>query len=129
MDSLRLSTTLPAPPERVYAAWTTSDGHAAMTGAAAEVDARAGGRHTAWDGYIEGTTLEIEDGRRILQTWRTADFPDGAADSRIEVTFEPVAEGTRLTIVHTDIPPGQGPDYRQGWQDFYFTPMAAYFRT
>jgi hypothetical protein len=44
------------------------------------------------------------------------------------VIFREVPEGTKIMIVHTGIPDGQGEGYRQGWVDFYFTPMKHYFQ-
>jgi activator of HSP90 ATPase len=35
--------------------------------------------------------------------------------------------GTKITLTHTNLPEGQGESYKQGWDDFYFTPMRAYF--
>ncbi len=126
-DSIRMSTVIPADPGAVYRAWMSSKGHAAMTGSGARVSAKVGGRFTAWDGYNSGATLEMEPGARIVQAWRTTEFAKGDPDSRLEVLLEKAAGGTRITLVHTDIPPGQGASYRKGWLDFYFTPMKAYF--
>ncbi len=121
-----VSDRLPAPPDAVYDAWMSSEGHAAMTGADARIDARAGGAFEAWDGYITGTTLALEPGRRIVQSWRTTEFADGDADSRIEVLLEAADDGTLITLHHTEIPDGQS-GYEQGWRDSYFEPMRAYF--
>jgi uncharacterized protein YndB with AHSA1/START domain len=126
-EKLRMSTILPVEPQRVYQAWLDGREHAAFTGSAAEVDARVGGRFTAWDGYIEGSNLELEPGRRIVQSWRTTEFPEASPDSRLEVLLEEVPEGTRLTLSHGEIPDGQAEGYRQGWEDYYFSPMREYF--
>ncbi len=126
-ESLNLSIVLPASPEKVYQAWLDSAGHGAFTGSPAEIDARPGGKFSAWDGYISGTTLEMHPFERIVQSWRTTDFSPTSPDSHLEVLFEAAAEGMRLTLVHTDIPDGQAEDYRQGWEDLYFTPMTEYF--
>ncbi len=126
-ESLNLSITLPTSPETLFHAWMDSAGHSAFTGSPAEIDARPGGNFTAWDGYISGTTLELHPFNRIVQSWRTTDFPPASPDSHLEVLFESVPDGTRLTLIHTDIPDGQAEDYRQGWEDFYVTPMADYF--
>ena len=127
LESLRLSIILPANPERIYNAWLESAAHAAFTGSAAEIDPVIGGHFTAWDGYIQGINLELEPYHRILQSWRTTDFPEGSADSRLEVRLEPIEGGTRVALHHYDIPEGQGEDYRQGWEDYYFKPMVEYF--
>jgi activator of HSP90 ATPase len=114
--------------EDIYHAWLTSDGHSAMTGSPAKVDGRAGGDFTAWDGYIWGTFLELEKDRKIVQSWRTSEFPEQAQDSRVEILLEEKGGETKITLVHTDIPEGQAESYKQGWEDFYFKPMKEYFK-
>jgi activator of HSP90 ATPase len=122
-----LSDVLPATPQAIYAAWLSSDGHTAMTGADAQVDPRVGGEFEAWDGYISGRTLQLEPGRRIVQSWRTAEFSPADEDSQVEVLLEPVAAGTRITLRHTNVPDGQRGYEQGGWQENYFDPMRAYF--
>jgi activator of HSP90 ATPase len=122
-----LSVELPGDPERLYKAWLSSREHSAFTGSVAKITARKGGRFTAWDGYISGMTLELEPYRRIVQAWRTTDFPEDAADSQLEIIIEPVEGGTKLTLIHSNLPNGSSEEYRQGWQDSYFAPMKAYF--
>jgi activator of HSP90 ATPase len=98
-----------------------------MTGGSADIDPRVGGAHSAWDGYITGITLELEPDHRIVQSWRTSEFPADSPDSRLEITLETVSDGTRLTLRHSEIPTGQGASYESGWVENYFQPMAAYF--
>ncbi len=124
--SFTVSDRIPATPQAVYVAWMSSDRHSAMTGGRAEIDRRIGGAFQAWDGYIAGTTLELEPGRRIVQSWRTSDFATEDPDSRIELLLEPAGQGTLVTLHHTSIPEGQS-GYEQGWQDKYFDPMRAFF--
>ena len=78
-------------------------------------------------GYVEGKNLVVEPYRRIVQSWRTTEFPPEADDSQLEVLLEPIGTGTRITLVHTAIPEGQAKGYEDGWEKFYFTPMKAYF--
>ena len=126
-DSIRASALIPAPPEAIYAAWMSSKGHGEMTGSAARVTARVGSRFSAWDGYISGTTLELEPHSRILQSWRTTDFAPEEPDSLLEVLLAKAKGGTRVTLNHSKIPTGHGPEYKKGWIDFYFKPMKEYF--
>jgi 5'-deoxynucleotidase YfbR-like HD superfamily hydrolase/uncharacterized protein YndB with AHSA1/START domain len=128
-EAIQASTRLPGSPEQIYRAWLDSRAHSAFTGAAAFVDAQEGGSFSAWDGYIQGTTLELQPFQRILQAWRTSEFPPESPDSRLEVLLEPDEQPgwTRLTLIHSQIPPGQGQQYLQGWQDYYFKPMQDYF--
>ncbi len=127
LETVRVTAVLPASADRVYAAWLDSREHTRMTGSEAAVDPRVGGEHSAWDGYIEGRILELEPGRRIVQAWRTTDFPLGHTDSRLEVHLLDVEGGCEVTLVHAEIPEGQGAQYEQGWRDHYLEPMAKYF--
>ena len=127
MESFTLTTTLPASPGEIYNAWLSSEGHSQMTGSQAKVQGGSGGAFTAWDGYIWGETLELEANHRIVQAWRTSEFPEGSPDSRVEIMLDENPNGTKITLTHTNLAEGQGESYKQGWDDFYFTPMRAYF--
>ena len=113
--------------ERIYRSWLDSGEHSAFTGSPAQIDPGVGGKFTAWDGYIYGKTLKAEPFRRILQAWRTTEFPEHSPDSQLEILIEEVDGGAKVTLIHTDIPDGQAEDYRQGWEEYYFEPMLRYF--
>jgi uncharacterized protein YndB with AHSA1/START domain len=125
-ESITLWEIFPASPREIYDSWLSS-AHGKMIGSTATVDPRVGGAFTAWDGYIKGTTLELEPYRRLVQAWRTTEFSAAHPDSRLELMLEQVEGGTRLTIRHTEIPEGQGASLEQGWIDHYFRPMKEYF--
>ncbi len=126
-DAFRITSMVPGLPERVYAAWLDSGAHTAFTGKSAKIDPSIGGKFVVLDGYIHGRTVELLPGRRIVQTWRTKEFPHAAHDSRLEIQFESAEGATRLTILHSLLPEGQGERYKKTWTDRYFYPMRGYF--
>jgi uncharacterized protein YndB with AHSA1/START domain len=126
-ERLDMTTVIGAPPSKVYAAWLDARVHSAFTGSQAAGGSKVGDSFSAWDGYIFGVHLELEPGRRILQAWRTTDFPPGSEDSRLEIVLVEEEGKTRLTLTQTNIPDGQAEEYRQGWEDFYFAPLVKYF--
>lgn len=126
-EQLRITIILPVMAEHLYNAWLDSEQHAAFTGASAEIVPKVGGEFSAWDGYIQGKILLLEPFQRIMQSWRTSDFPSEAPDSQLEITFEDDGEQTHLTLIQSNIPDGQSAEYKQGWVDYYFDPMQAYF--
>jgi uncharacterized protein YndB with AHSA1/START domain len=127
-ESFEVEVVLPASPRRVYEAWLSGKEHGAFTGGGkARASRKIGGAFSAWDGYISGTNLELQPFTRIVQSWRTTEFPPGSPDSRLELLLEPEGVGIRLTLRHTQIPDSQGASYKQGWLDYYFEPMKAYF--
>jgi len=126
-EKITLSAYFPVKPEKLYNSWLDSNEHSAFTGGKAEINAQAGTHFTAWDGYISGKNLILEDNKRIVQSWRATDFPNGHEDSTLEILFEHDKAGTKLTLIHSDIPEGRGKDFSDGWKKFYFEPMTKYF--
>jgi uncharacterized protein YndB with AHSA1/START domain len=126
-DAFRITSMVPGLPERVYSAWLDSGAHAAFTGASAKIDPTIGGKFAVLDGAVQGRTVELLAGRRIVQTWRAKEFPNGSRDSRLEIQFEGAEGSTRVTIMHSLLPPGQGEKHKQTWIARYFQPMRSYF--
>jgi uncharacterized protein YndB with AHSA1/START domain len=126
-NSLYMTTFFPVSPQRVYSAWLDSSEHQGFTGSPAKIDPTVGGAFTAWDGYIWGKSVELVPGEKILQTWRTDDFPQNSPDSILEISLAEKDGGTQLTLIHTQIPEGQADQYEEGWIDYYFTSMKEYF--
>src|SRR5215467_6456391 len=116
-----------AAPADVYDAFVNAKTHARFTGAAATGAARVGARFTAWDGYIQGVHRTLVEGKKIVQDWRTTEWPAGMPDSRVEFTFKAAKGGTEVRMVHSKVPAEQAASYRQGWVDFYWKPLNAYF--
>jgi uncharacterized protein YndB with AHSA1/START domain len=128
-ERFELEARIPAAPGAVYRAWLTGKEHARMTGGPATGEPAVGADHSAWDGYIRGRNLALEPEARIVQSWRTTEFPESAPDSILEVRLFGDGGGTRLVLVHSDIPEGQGAMYREGWVEHYFEPMQKHFGT
>lgn len=118
---------IPAKPEEVYDAFINAQKHSAFTGSKATCDPRVGGKFTAWDGYISGKNLKLDEGKRIVQEWKTTEWPDNYPPSILEFSFKKKNDGTELTMVHSKVPAQQAESYRQGWIDHYWKPLKAYF--
>ena len=68
-------------------------------------DLRVGGAWKATSRSVDGTLfvvggeyLALDPPRRIVQSWR-ADW-DGGAETRLTITIDPVAAGSRVTVRH-----------------------------
>ena len=121
-----LKATFTTTPSELYNAWLNGELHEQMTGGGATCSNEIGGEFSAWGGYIWGKNLALTPNKKIVQTWRTTEFADDEKDSKIEVTLETVPEGTKLTLVHTNLP-AHGEQYINGWKEHYFVPMTAFF--
>jgi activator of HSP90 ATPase len=126
-DSFELSVILNVSAEKLYKDWLNSEAHSKFTGSSARIDPSLNGKFTAWEGYILGSNKSLQPFHKIVQNWRTTEFSEKEDDSILEVNFESTGDKTRLVLKHSNIPEGQGEDYKQGWKDFYFEPMKKFY--
>ena len=126
-EEFTVSSVIPASPNRIYSAWMDERHHSAFTGTRATVDPWVGGRVVSDDGFIDATHVYLVTGSRIAMTWRTRDFPKGANDSHVDITFESIAGGTKIEVAHTKIPPGLGKACEKLWKKLYLDSMTKYF--
>ncbi len=116
-----------ATPNDVFDALVQPSIAATVIGGECTGDAQVGGSFTHWNDYIQGKHLELVRGERIVQEWTTTEWPKGAPPSRLELQLVGTGGGTELTMTHSSVPSEQAEDYRQGWIDYYWTPMRAHF--
>ncbi len=125
--TIRQKVTINAPPEKVYNAYTDPEVHSSFTGAKATNVARAGGKMTAWDNYITAKNLKLVKGRRIVQEWKDADWPEGYPPSILDIRLKKKGNGTELLMVQSNIPTSVAKAHESGWKEFYWNPMNKYF--
>jgi len=127
-ETIRQIELIPAKPIEVYEALVDARRHTEFTGSKATSDPRVGGKFTAWDGYIFGKNLKLEKGKRIVQEWKTTEWPADYPPPIVEFAFKKTENGTELTLIHSNVPAEQTNSYQQGWIDFYWKPLKQYFK-
>jgi len=125
---IKISAIFPVSAKKLYDAWLNSRTHSDFTGTKSQIDSRQGSAFSISNGYITGSNLILQPYGRIVQHWRTTEFPEGSPDSKLEVLFEKHNSGTKLTIIHTQLPSGDEKKYEKGWKDHYLKPMKSYFK-
>ena len=141
---LRMSRVLPATPDEVFDAYTDAEKQKIWFSildeepgiVEIEVDLRVGGRQTATWGpsrdqlFVETQTFHVIDRPRRLVTTSTGHGPGGdSMTTDIEVTFEPHAHGTLMTVVQSGFPTPEIRDFfeQMAWNGA-FDRIAAYLR-
>jgi activator of HSP90 ATPase len=115
-------------PKQVYEVYVDPRKHSEFTESKATGKQVVGGKFTAWDKYISGKFVELEEGKRVVQEWTSTDFPEGYPPSKLELTFREVPKGTEITMVHSNVPKEIADDAADGWTEFYWQPMKKYFK-
>lgn len=128
LTTIKQKTTITAPPNEVYEAFTDPKKHTTFTGSKATGKATVGGEFTAWDGYIWGKYLELEKGKKIVQEWETTAWPETYEPSKLELKFQPTTKGTKITMTHTNVPAELKEELTEGWTEFYWNPLKEHFK-
>ena len=108
--------------QAVFDALMDSKKHSTLVGAGAKISKKIGGRINVWDGDITGNNIELVKGKKIVQEWRYSDWPRGRV-SIATFLFKKVKGGTKLIFTQKGIPEDKFTDIKQGWIDYYWTPL------
>jgi uncharacterized protein YndB with AHSA1/START domain len=130
MAAATVRTTVPAPPEAVYEAFTTPEAlrrwHAPgpdFTVPVAEFEARPGGRlriamqppDRAEPYTFGGECLEAKPGARLVYTCRW-EPPEAPQPSRVEIELRAAGDGTEVVVVQDGLPDeASARDHTNGW--------------
>ena len=127
LRNIVIAASLPAPHDRLYDMYLDPLAHAAFTGAPVTIDARVGASFSAFDGMLSGTILHLQPKRLIVQSWRSGNWPEEAADSVLVLSFLPAGDNlARIELVHVNVPLEDFAGVSEGWQKYYWNPWREY---
>ena len=122
--TLKQTRTFNAPAKDVYEMLMDSKKHSKLTGATAKISTKEGGKFTAHNGWASGENVELKPGKKIVQTWRGMEWPEGHY-SRTTYSFASAGRGkTKLTFTQSGIPEEMYDHIKQGWIDHYWDKIA-----
>jgi activator of HSP90 ATPase len=114
---------LAATPRDIYSAFMDGDKHAAFTGAGARIGSEVGSRFSAQGGFVTGVNIELVSGRRIVQAWRSNNWPKGAW-SMVTIELSRAAKNrTRLVLIQDGVPDKFYAQISEGWKVHYWQPL------
>jgi activator of HSP90 ATPase len=96
--------------------------HSQLTGSKARITKKVGDKFSIYEGEIEGVNLELVPDRKIVQSWRYSDWPEGHY-SKATFLLEENKGAAKLTFTQTKVPEELYEDVAQGWRDYYWQPM------
>ncbi|HUG83309.1 MAG TPA: SRPBCC family protein [Euzebya sp.] len=113
-----------APPEVVFAFFTSADRWMLWQGTAAEIDCRPGGVmrvNVRGDGYASGEFVEVDPPRRLVFTfgWEQPGSAVPPGSTTVEIVLEPSPTGTRILLTQRGLPDSeQIAQHRYGWEHY-----------
>jgi activator of HSP90 ATPase len=122
--TIRHTLTLKADSDEVYKTLTDSKRTSKFTEGKARIPRGIGEKFTIFDGYINGTILELVPGEKIVQSWQ-ADEKDWPKNhfSKAVFTLRKVKGGTRVNLIQSGVPEECYAHISKGWTEFYWTPL------
>ena len=114
--------TFEASAHEVYEALMDSKKHSMFTGSEVQMSRKVGTEFSVYGGDIQGINLELVPDKKIVQSWRYSDWPEGHYSKAI-FSLKEVSVGTRLTFTQAGVPEEFYDDISQGWGDYYWEPM------
>ena len=127
MKSIKQAAYFNATPHEVFELLMDSKKHSAFTGHKANVSRKKGGEFTAYDEWITGKNLEIVKDKKIVQSWRGADWEKGHF-SKAEFRLEKKGKGCKLIFTQTGVPDNKYSHINKGWKDQYWKKMKDYLK-
>ncbi|MFE9634712.1 SRPBCC domain-containing protein [Streptomyces sp. NPDC006463] len=123
-DVVTLERHIAARPETVFSFFTERDKWLAWMGKDGEFTFEPGGAYrtnVSGDNVAAGHFIEIDPPKRIVFTWGWAEgeVPVPPGSSTVEITLEPVDEGTLLRLTHRGLPsPEACTAHAEGWTHY-----------
>jgi activator of HSP90 ATPase len=113
---------LGAAPADVYKALTNRVMIEIWTGEKAEFKLEPGTDFSMWDGAIVGKNIAFEMNKMVRQVWL---FDN--EESTVTIKLHADKKGTRVEVVHENIPDEAYNNIAEGWDDDYFGALAELF--
>lgn len=117
--------TINAAPEVVFDVLVSSEKFREMTGGReAAISSEAGGAVSLFDGAISARNIELVPGKRVVQAWRSNDWPEGLY-SIVRFELSQAGRSTELVFDQAGHPDEATEMLSGGWHQMYWEPMNA----
>lgn len=127
--NIQQTVTFDAKLKKVFKTLLSSTKHAKFTGEPAKIDPKPGGTFVCYGKYIKGITLELEPNKRIVQAWRSRNWPKGTY-SIVTFSFSKKAGGkTELRFSQVGVPADDHAAKSKGWRTHYWEPLQRFLQS
>lgn len=112
-----------APVEIVWQALVKPEHITGWGGGPAVMNDKKGSAFSLWGGQIHGTNTDVVAPSTLVQDWYGGKWLQGSIAT---FTLDEEENGTKLTLLHKDIPDDAYEDINKGWDLYYLGPLKKY---
>ncbi len=125
MKTIRQHYFVNATPEEVFAAITNPFTIELWSGYPAVMEAKENTEFSIFDGDIAGRNISITENKQLVQEWYFGDSPE---QSIVTIDLSPNANGTRVNLLHTNVPDEEVEEFTTGWNEYYWGAIKEFFK-
>jgi len=115
-------------PKAVYHTLKDSGLHSGFTGSKAVIGVKVGSAFSVWDGGINGINLVLEPNKKIVQAWRTEEWPKAHYSVAVFDLIKTEC-GTKIVFDQYGVPADDYKNIGAGWKTYYWIPLKEMFET
>jgi len=116
MKTIKQTYRIEAPIEGVWEALVNPSEIDAWGGGSAVMDDKVGTEFSLWNGDIHGKNIEVKQYELLKQEWVSGDWPE---PSIVTFLLTPNGNGTKVDLVHENIPDKETKEIEEGWKKYY----------
>lgn len=116
MKTIKQTYRVEAPIEGVWEALVNPGEIDAWGGGPAIMDDKVGTEFSLWNGDIHGKNIEVKQYELLKQEWVSGDWPE---PSIVTFVLKPDGNGTKIELVHENIPDKEAKEIEDGWKKYY----------
>lgn len=116
-------------PNKLYQLFLDKKAISTITQSDSTMNSKPSGEFDVFDGYCNGTNLELVEGERIMQEWHFSE--DGWPEDHYSICtfdFEKEGTGTKLTFTQMGVPEQRVDAIGKGWKKHYWDPMKEFIK-
>jgi activator of HSP90 ATPase len=113
-------------PQKIYESLMNSKSHSTITNSKARIGNKVGSSFGVWGGAVNGITISLSRNKRIVQAWRTEEWPKEHYSIAV-FNLEKIENGTKLIFEHYAVPAEDYKNISENWKACYWNPMKKIF--
>lgn len=98
-------------------------------GGPAKMGDKVGFEFSLWGGSIWGKNIEVLENKKLIQEWFSDEENKWDKPSIVSFTLFKLRGGTKLDLLHKDIPDENASDIDEGWKDYYLGQLKDYLES
>ena len=115
-----------ASPEQVWQALVDPIEIEKWGGGPVKMSDKVGAAFSLWDGDIWGTNTKVEPEHLLVQDWYGGKWEK---PSEVSFTLEKEGNGTKVTLLHTEVPDKEIASFEEGWNEYYLGSLKEYLES